>query len=532
MRFANSIVVVHVAAPIFGRIYLARANIKSFPDRPQLLVSFSSMVAAILQVCARRLRLAPICAIAFLLPLFLAPGSHAQTEDVADNEVDPIKLFERGQNAHARGELEKALSFYEQAIKLRPEFPEAEFQRGSVLMSMGRANDAESAFRRAIELRKDWPLPYASLGALLARSNRDKEAESILRQAIKLDAENNLALLALADVRLRAGDPKEAVDLAKRATSDKDASAAAWILLAVAQRALGDNAAAKTNLDRALEIEPENVAALEERADLRIREGDYEHAIDDLKTADRIKPGNKQILSRLLDAYERAGKTDEARRLAQSLGIDNAPKQQTSKGAIQVIGTPEEIEAANSDDAARSRKALETLLAKNPRNAMLLGKLGASYRTEDPARSLEFYRRANEIEPKNPEFATGYAAALIQARRFAEAAAILRHVISAVPENYVAHANLATALYELKSFAAAIQEYEWLLKAKPDLVVAYYFIATAHDKLTEYQEALAAYQKFMERADPKVNELEIAKVKLRLPSLQKQIKLGEGVKHK
>ena len=40
----------------------------------------------------------------------------AQTEAFGDDAADPVRLFERGQGAHARGELEKALSFYEQAL--------------------------------------------------------------------------------------------------------------------------------------------------------------------------------------------------------------------------------------------------------------------------------------------------------------------------------------------------------------------------------------------------------------------------------
>ena len=465
-----------------------------------------------------------------LLSLLLAPGALAQTEDLGDGAVDPIKLFERGQNAHAHGDLAAALGFYEQAIKLRPEFPEAEFQRGSALLALGRPAEAEVALRRAIELRKDWSLPYASLGALLTRNNRDQEAEPLLRQAIKLEALNSVALRALAEVRLRAGDAKEAVALAKRAANDKDAPVSAWILLAMAERALGDKTSAKASLAHALEIEPENIAALVERADERAAEGDYDQAIEDLKTAERSKPGDKQILSRLLDLYERAGKADEASRVAGILGIEKTPAAKSTPGEIKVVGTPEEIQAANDTDPAKARGALETLLKKNPRNAMLLARLGAAYRTNDPPRSLDFYRRANEIEPKNPEYATGYAAALIQSRRFSDAVNILRQVISIAPDNYVAHANLATALYELKRFTEALPEYEWLIKAKPDLVVTYYFIATAHDKLGEYEDALAAYELFLARAEAQFNQLEIEKVKLRLPLLKRQIKLGQGIK--
>ena len=461
-----------------------------------------------------------------------APGAFAQTEDFGDGAVDPIKLFERGQNAHAHGDLAKALEFYEQAIKLRPEFPEAEFQRGSVLVALERPAEAEAAFRRSIELRKDWALPYSSLGTLLARNKRDQEAEPLLLKALKLDSQNGVALRALAEIRLRAGDPKAAADLAKRAATDKEAPVSTWVLLAIAERALGDKASAKASLEHALQIEPENVAALVERADQRVAEADYDRAIEDLKTAERVKPNDKQIRLRLLDVYERAGKVDEVNRLAETLGLAKTPAAGLTPGEIKVVGTAEEIAAANDVDPAKSRQALETLLKKNQGNALLLARLGASYRTDDPVRSLDLYRRANEIEPKNADYATGYGAALVQSRRFEEAAHILRQVVSAAPDNYVAHANLATALYELKRFAEALAEYEWLIKAKPDLVITYYFIAIAHDKLTEYQEALAAYEQFMSRADARVNQLEIEKVKLRLPPLKNQIKLGQGIKRK
>jgi tetratricopeptide (TPR) repeat protein len=121
---------------------------------------------------------------------------------------------------------------------------------------------------------------------------------------------------------------------------------------------------------------------------------------------------------------------------------------------------------------------------------------------------------------------------LVQARRFAEAVAILRQVVRVDAENYVAHANLATALYELKRYGEALPEYEWIVTAKPEVVVAHYFIATAHDYLGEYPEALASYEKFLAVADAKTNQLEIDKVKLRLPSLHRQIERGEGAKKK
>lgn len=462
---------------------------------------------------------------------FLGFSAFAQTEDsFSDSSADPVKLFERAQNAHARGELARALQLYREAISVKPEFPEAEFQQGNVLVSLGDYAEAESAFRRAIALRKSWALPVRALGALLLRNNREKDAEQLLRQALELDQHDGVALSLLAELRLHEGESKEALELAKRATSLKEAPLSSWIIKAMAERASGARAEAKASLDHVLTIDAHNIAALMERAEILLDENNYSMAIEDLKIANSIQPEDKKILARLAFAYERAGKSDEGRRAAEAAGI--VTQDRSDKVNADVIGTPEEIEAANSDDPSVSRKALEKLLVKNPDNALLLGKLGASYRTENPTRSLELYRHASQLQPQRAEYAIGYGAALVQARRFADAAMVLRRVVEAAPENFTAHANLATALYELKHYQEALTEYEWLLKTKPDLIVVYYFVATAHDFLGEYEQALLAYETFLTRADAKNNQLEIEKVKLRLPGLRRQIQLGQGIKKK
>ncbi len=453
--------------------------------------------------------------------------TRAQSEDTFGDSPDPVKLFERGQNAHARGDLVKALEFYDEAIKVRPEFAEAEFQRANVLIGLSRLPEAETSLRRTIELRKNWSLPHTSLGSLLVRLKRDPEAEASLREAIKLDRNNYIALRLLADIRLRAGDAKQAVELARGATADKEAPAAAWILRALAERAAGDNVAALESVARVLQLEPANVPALLERAEIRIAIGEKEPAYVDLKNVESLIKGDKSALARLAADYQLAGRAEDAHRAAEAAGITAQPSVGDARG---VVGTPEEIAAANSEDPETSRKALEFLLTKNPNSAMLLARLGAAFRTLDPKRSLDYYKRAATIEPANVDYATGYSSALVQARRFPEATEILRRVIADAPENYAAHANLATALYEGKQYAAALTEYQWLLKSKPDLSVAYYFIATAHDYLGEYNEALVAYETFIGKADVATNQLEIEKVKLRLPSLRRQIQLGQGTK--
>jgi len=460
-----------------------------------------------------------------------------QVEDVTDGETDPIKLFERGQNAHAKGDLTRALGLYEAAIKLRPEFPEAEYQRGVALIALDHPTDAEQAFKRAIDLRKDWALPYRALGNLLARLQNDKEAEPILRHALQLGATDFVTFDSLSTIRSRAGDNKEALMLAQRATEDADASASAWAWRATMEEASENKSAALTSLDRALQIEPKHVVALKQRAALRAEAGEYERAIEELKAALATQPGNKELSLELARVYQRANKPEEARRVYESLGYEVygpgvSPDGSPVKGVVAVLGAPEDIAAANNEDPKIAVPALEKLLLANPKNAALWGRLGEVTRRTDPQKSADAFRHANEIDPTNPKYATGYAAALVQSRRFAEAIPIFRKVINKAPNEYPAHANLALALYELKDYAAALPEYEWLAAARPEIAATYFFLATAHDKLGEYAQALDAYEKFLSRADPNSNKLDIEKVNLRLPGLRAQIKRGQGRKQK
>ena len=161
----------------------------------------------------KRLSLPSIIVSCFALFSLCATVSAQTVEAFGDDAADPVRLFERGQSAHSRGELEKALAFYEQALKVRPEFPEAEFQRGNALASLNRLPEADAAFRLAISHKKNWALHYSALGALLMRQDRDKEAEETFRQALAVDAKEGVALRMLSEIRLRAGDAKSALRL-------------------------------------------------------------------------------------------------------------------------------------------------------------------------------------------------------------------------------------------------------------------------------------------------------------------------------
>lgn len=473
-------------------------------------------------------------AFGFLLFLSCASVTLAQEdEDFGEDAPDPIKLFRQGQKAHAKGLEEKsnedlatAVEFYERALKLNPEFAEAEYHRAVVLALLGRVPDAEQGLRRAMQLKPDWSPPTAALAEILMRQpGRERDAEVAIRRAIELDSSNASLIYVLAELRRRAGDSQEALELLYKATSDETATAAMWAARGDMEKAAGDSASALKSLTRAIRLDPAHTLARFRRAEIYVEEKNFARALADLQAVEAAAKSDPNLVLAVASLYARADDKASAQRVLDSLPDD-------AQGSPEAATLRASLEAVNCENTAESREALERMLMTEPENASLLACLGELYRTIEPQRSLAYFKRAVELEPSNVKFATGYAAALLQLRKFPEAATILRRILQVAPEDYVARANYATALYELKLYKDAIAEYKWMSKARPDLAVIHFLIGSAHDHLGEYEDALRSYEMFLARADAAANQLEIDKVNLRLPTLRNQIKRGESVRKK
>ena len=238
-----------------------------------------------------------------------------------------------------------------------------------------------------------------------------------------------------------------------------------------------------------------------------------------LKHLVRLNPvsvNSNLILARVLTA---SGNNEEALKILNSLDQTDA----------NVIEFKKKLTAAETENVAE----LEKILAENPKDSAVLGRLCILTRVENPQKSLAYCQSAYELEPENINHAIGYGAALVQAKNYDQAVNLLKRIVQIAPENYTAHANLAAALFQLKRYNEAIIEYNWISNKQPDLAITYFFLGISYDNLREYLDAMANYQQFLRFAKPETNQLEIDKVNLRLPGLQKQIeKEGKNKRRK
>ena len=81
------------------------------------------------------------------------------------------------------GRLEPAISHYEQALRLKPDWPEVHNNFAIALQEQGRTAEAVEHYERALSLNSGLAEVHQNLGSALAQSGRTVDAVAALRRA-------------------------------------------------------------------------------------------------------------------------------------------------------------------------------------------------------------------------------------------------------------------------------------------------------------------------------------------------------------
>lgn len=481
-----------------------------------------------------------------LLPLICSAQSKQSNKPIvkkvesesSDTHKQVAALFEAGQAAHERGELEKAIENYLAALKLDSSLWQIELQLGLANLSFKRPGEAREAISRAIEQLNQYEdsperrqvsaRTQVILGEIALAEAKPDEAEKAFRRALEFNPKAARAHAGLAEIKLSHNQYTEAIAAAKAALETGDQRASTYALLGEALTMARQYEEALLVLNELLKREPRNATALRYRAEISLVRKDYAGATNDLRSAIAIAPRLQDQL-RLAELYTSRKQYDAAITLYQQILKDEPTSNEARTGLAVTL-----LESGKAGDAITQ---LESLLETEPKNATIRAQLAELYLPKQPEKALEQYIAAAKLAPNNLSYQIGAGAALVKLRRFQEAVPLLQRVLAENPKDeiaYFAHTNLATALFELADFANAAREFVWILNHQHEqkrAAITLYFLGICFDKLGDYQQALKAYEQFLSLATAD-NQLEIDKVKLRLPSLQRQIREGKGIRKK
>ncbi len=116
--------------------------------------------------------------------------THLQTE-VRDHQGDPISHYNLGHAYHELGRTKEAISEYQAALRIDPNFAEAHNNLGTVYFELGENKEAIGEYQKALNLLPDYPEAHMGLGVAYYLNRDTLQAVPHLQQAEKLfDQEN------------------------------------------------------------------------------------------------------------------------------------------------------------------------------------------------------------------------------------------------------------------------------------------------------------------------------------------------------
>lgn len=486
-----------------------------------------------------------IVVLIIFLPISLAAQTKPTGQQAGKNQAQDEErfkqvsaLFEAGQAAHQRGDYERAIEQYTAALKLEPSFWQIELQLSAANLALKRLELARQSIEKVIdqlaqysdapELKQSMVRAQLVLGEIALAESKTGESEKAFRKVLEISPQSAHAHAGLAEIFLTTNKFNEAATEAKTAIDLGDQRTTTYALYAEVLVAARRNDEALVVLNELLKREPSYGAAFRYRAEVFAARADFSNAIKDLQAALKFEPRLSDQM-RLAELLARNKQFEEAIALYhQALKDDPANKEaQTALAALMI----------ESGKSAEAIPKLESLLQTQPDRADIRAQLAELYLATHPEKALEQYSLASKLEAANVAHQLGVGTALIKLRRFQEAVPVLRLVLSSNPKpelGYFAHTNLATALFELDDYANAAREFIWILNQQHErkrAAITLYFLGICFDKLGDLEQAQKVYEQFLSLASSD-NQLEIDKVKLRLPSLKRQLEKGQGKRKK
>ncbi|MEA5467897.1 CHAT domain-containing tetratricopeptide repeat protein [Spirulina sp. 06S082] len=121
------------------------------------------------------------------------PQTASNLETPQDINPEAVTLYNRGRDLYNAGDIQGALSCFEQAIEIQPNFHNAYNGRGTALNEMGRYEEAIADYNKAIEIQPNYHDAYNNRGLALKDMGRYEEAIADFNKALEIQPNYHLA---------------------------------------------------------------------------------------------------------------------------------------------------------------------------------------------------------------------------------------------------------------------------------------------------------------------------------------------------
>jgi tetratricopeptide (TPR) repeat protein len=217
-----------------------------------------------------------------------------------------------GDALHGLGRPEEAVASYEKALRLMPDLAGAHYNLGNALRESGRLEEAVAQYREALRHEPGLAAAHGNLGAALERLGRLEEAVTHLTEAVRLKPDYAIAYNNLGNALLRQGRFEEAVTRYNEALRLKPDYAETYNNLGNALLRQGRFEEAVTRYKEALRLKPDYAEAYNNLGNALLRQGRFEEAVTQYKEALRVKPDFAEACFDLGNAFQGLGRLEDA----------------------------------------------------------------------------------------------------------------------------------------------------------------------------------------------------------------------------
>jgi len=198
--------------------------------------------------------------------------------------------------------LEKAETFFRDALRVNEQYAEAWSGLGDVCQTRNKQTEALVSYEKALALKPDLLYTLLNAGQAADKLDRQSQAEAYYRKALQLDAQSPEALNGLGLALAKQGHPDEAKNLFQQAIS----------------------------------LRRDYSGAINNLGVLYIQEGKVNDAIAAFEYGVRVAPDEDVLYLNLGRTYTRLGNIEKARQVMQAL-LDRKPDSATARHALQEL---------------------------------------------------------------------------------------------------------------------------------------------------------------------------------------------------
>lgn len=385
--------------------------------------------------------------------------------------------YDLGVSDYDKGKISEAISAWEKAIIVSPEFADAYYNLGNAYEEKGLLKEAISAWEKVIEITPLDSDTYVNMGVVYTKMGMFREAVKTFQKAIEINPDDPETHYSLGIVYVNTGELDKAIKEYNCTIELRPDYAAAYYSLGNAFYDKNMLDSALTSYERAIEISGDYADAYNNMGSVLFDKGMIDEAIGAWERAIEINPN-------LADAYYNLGNVyDEKMMFCKAVS--------EWRKALEVDSDTKEKRLFY-----KAVSSWERALEINPDMTDARYNLAVAYtKNKMYEEAINEYKQILIKRPDDPDALFSLGVAYRGKGLINKAIAQFKSVLAVQPENTSALDNMGIIYFDTGHYDDAVSVYKKSLQIEPDNIDTLYNLGLAHYYKGDLDEAIIIWGK-------------------------------------